>query len=116
MESLEVFPVILHVSYHLKNSICQEKLTFQENINFGNVAGISNYYFDYYGNEWEFLDDEEKEEMEEEEEEEEKELEEGDISVDLLTQFRESTIEKKTAEIQLEKGKLRGMVGVIPFC
>lgn len=70
---------------------------------------------DYYGNEWEFLDDEEKEEMEEEEEEEEKELEGRDISVDLLTQFRETTIEKKAAEIQLEKGKLREMVGVIPF-
>lgn len=70
---------------------------------------------DYYGNEWEFLDDEEKEEMEEEEEEEEKELEGRDISVDLLTQFRETTIEKKADEIQLEKGKLREMVGVIPF-
>lgn len=71
---------------------------------------------DYYGKEWEFLDDKEKEEMEEEEEEEEeKELEEGDISVDLLTQFAQSTIEKKAAEIQLEKGKLREMVGVIPF-
>ncbi|KOX77005.1 hypothetical protein WN51_10399 [Melipona quadrifasciata] len=82
-----------------------------------NITEMPDFYLNYYGNEWEFLDGEEEEEILEEEEEEEEEGEEEEEKErepkeeDIFVDFPEFVAEKK-ARLELEKEKLQKIIDI----